>query len=104
MHDFWGVSSLCKPARQRGWSARSRMGALRKIKSRGACWADIAPGHSPSHHVPPVITDPYFFLLALPAIIVLGLGKGGFAGIGMAAAPPPSLYIPPLPAAATLLA
>jgi uncharacterized membrane protein YfcA len=79
------------------------MGALRKIKSRGACWADIAPGHSPSHHVPPVITDPYFYLLALPAIIVLGLGKGGFAGIGMAAAPLLSLYIPPLQAAAILL-
>jgi uncharacterized membrane protein YfcA len=50
-----------------------------------------------------VITDPYFYLLALPAIIVLGLGKGGFAGIGMAAAPLLSLYIPPLQAAAILL-
>ena len=50
-----------------------------------------------------MITDPYFYLLALPAIIVLGLGKGGFAGIGMAAAPLLSLYIPPLQAAAILL-
>src|SRR5689334_12114019 len=52
---------------------------------------------------PPVITDPIFYMLALPAIILLGLGKGGFAGIGMAAAPLLSLYIPPLQAAAILL-
>jgi uncharacterized membrane protein YfcA len=50
-----------------------------------------------------VITDPVFYLLALPAVTVLGLGKGGFAGIGMAAAPLLSLYIPPLQAAAILL-
>jgi uncharacterized protein len=50
-----------------------------------------------------VITDPLFYLLALPAVTVLGLGKGGFAGIGMAAAPLLSLYIPPLQAAAILL-
>ena len=30
-----------------------------------------------------MITDPVFYLLALPAVTVLGLGKGGFAGIGM---------------------
>ena len=50
-----------------------------------------------------MITDPIFYLLALPAITLLGLGKGGFAGIGMAAAPLLSLYIPPLQAAAILL-
>ena len=53
--------------------------------------------------IPDVITDPWFYLLALPAVTVLGLGKGGFAGIGMAAAPLLSLYIPPLQAAAILL-
>jgi len=50
-----------------------------------------------------VITDPIFYLLALPAVTILGLGKGGFAGVGMAAAPLLSLYIPPLQAAAILL-
>jgi uncharacterized protein len=50
-----------------------------------------------------VITDPIFYLLALPAVTVLGLGKGGFAGVGMVAAPLLSLYIPPLQAAAILL-
>src|SRR5689334_19988002 len=51
----------------------------------------------------PVITDPLFYLLALPAVIVLGLGKGGFAGIGMAATPLLALYVPPLQAAAIML-
>jgi uncharacterized membrane protein YfcA len=50
-----------------------------------------------------VITDPLFYLLALPAVTALGLGKGGFAGIGMAATPLLSLYVPPLQAAAILL-
>lgn len=50
-----------------------------------------------------MITDPIFYLLAFPAVVVLGLGKGGFAGVGMAAAPLLSLYIPPLQAAAILL-
>src|SRR5258705_502848 len=30
-----------------------------------------------------IITDPLFYLLAIPAILALGLGKGGFAGVGM---------------------
>jgi uncharacterized membrane protein YfcA len=50
-----------------------------------------------------VITDPVFYLLALPAVTVLGLGKGGFAGIGMAATPLMALHFPPLQAAAIML-
>jgi len=50
-----------------------------------------------------VITDPVFYLLALPAVIFLGLSKGGFAGAGMAATPLLALYVPPLQAAAILL-
>jgi uncharacterized protein len=50
-----------------------------------------------------VITDPIFYALALPAVTCLGLGKGGFAGIGMMAAPMLALYIPPLQAAAIML-
>jgi hypothetical protein len=46
-----------------------------------------------------VITDPVFYLLALPAVTALGLGKGGFAGIGMAATPLLALHVPPLQAA-----
>jgi uncharacterized membrane protein YfcA len=50
-----------------------------------------------------IITDPLFYLLAIPAIIALGLGKGGFAGIGMISTPLLSLVVPPLQAAAVLL-
>jgi uncharacterized protein len=32
-----------------------------------------------------VITDPLFYLLAIPAVTMLGLSKGGFAGLGMVA-------------------
>jgi uncharacterized membrane protein YfcA len=50
----------------------------------------------------PVITDPLFYLLAIPAMVVLGLAKGGFSGIGMISAPMMALAIPPLQAAAIL--
>ena len=50
-----------------------------------------------------MITDPLFYLLAIPAITALGLGKGGFAGAGMISTPLLALTMPPLPAAAILL-
>jgi uncharacterized protein len=50
-----------------------------------------------------VITDPWFILVAIPAVTFLGLAKGGFAGIGIAAAPLMALVVPPLQAAAILL-
>jgi uncharacterized protein len=50
-----------------------------------------------------VITDPLFYLLAIPAILALGLGKGGFAGVGMISTPLLALTVPPLQAAAILL-
>jgi uncharacterized protein len=50
-----------------------------------------------------VITDPLFYLLAIPAVTLLGLGKGGFAGIGMISTPMLALVVPPLQGAAILL-
>jgi uncharacterized membrane protein YfcA len=50
-----------------------------------------------------VILDPLFYLLAIPAVTLLGLGKGGFAGIGMISTPLLALAIPPLQAVAILL-
>ena len=50
-----------------------------------------------------IITDPLFYLLAIPAITALGLGKGGFAGVGMISTPLLALTMPPLQAAAILL-
>jgi len=53
--------------------------------------------------VPPIISDPYFYCAAIPAVIFLGLAKGGFSGVGTAATPLLALYLPPLEAAALLL-
>ena len=50
-----------------------------------------------------IIPDPLFYLLAIPAILALGLGKGGFAGVGMISTPLLALIVPPLQAAAILL-
>ena len=50
-----------------------------------------------------IITDPLFYLVALPAVIFLGLSKGGFSGIGMVSTPLLALIMPPLEAAAILL-
>ena len=50
-----------------------------------------------------IITDPLFYLLTIPAITALGLGKGGFAGVGMISTPLLALTMPPLQAAAILL-
>ena len=50
-----------------------------------------------------VITDPLFYALAIPAVLALGLSKGGFAGAGQMATPMLALAMPPLEAAAVLL-
>ncbi len=50
-----------------------------------------------------VITDPLFYLVAIPAVTFLGLSKGGFAGLGMVATPLLALVVPPLEGAAILL-
>ena len=50
-----------------------------------------------------IITDPVFYLIAIPAVILLGMSKGGFAGIGVVTTPLISLYLPPLEAAALIL-
>ncbi len=50
-----------------------------------------------------IIADPLFYLLAVPAVIALGLSKGGFAGAGQMATPMLALVMPPLEAAAIML-
>jgi hypothetical protein len=50
-----------------------------------------------------VINDPSFYLLAAVAVILLGLSKGGFFGLGVMALPLMSLSVPPLQAAAIIL-
>jgi uncharacterized membrane protein YfcA len=50
-----------------------------------------------------IITDPLFYALAVPAVLALGLSKGGFAGVGQAALPLLALAIPPFQAGAIML-
>jgi uncharacterized membrane protein YfcA len=50
-----------------------------------------------------MISDWTFYALALPAVLLLGLGKGGFAGIGILALPLLSMVVPPVQAVAITL-
>jgi len=50
-----------------------------------------------------VIDDPWFYALAVPAVIMLGLAKGGFAGMGALSLPIVAMAISPVRAAAIIL-
>jgi uncharacterized membrane protein YfcA len=50
-----------------------------------------------------IITDPLFYVFAVPAVVFLGLSKGGFSGIGMVSTPLLAIIMSPLEAAAILL-
>jgi uncharacterized membrane protein YfcA len=50
-----------------------------------------------------MITDPHFYLAAIPAVILMGLAKGGFAGVGMLGVPMLALVISPIQGAAITL-
>ncbi len=47
--------------------------------------------------------DPLFWIVAVTAVTLLGLAKGGFVGIGMVATPMLALIVPPLQAVAMML-
>lgn len=51
-----------------------------------------------------MLDDPWFYAIAVPTVILIGISKGGVAGgLGMLGVPLLSLRIPPLEAAAVLL-
>ncbi|NYZ16565.1 sulfite exporter TauE/SafE family protein [Azospirillum sp. RWY-5-1] len=50
-----------------------------------------------------MITDPVFYLAAIPAVILVGLAKGGLSGIGMLAMPLLAMAVDPVQAAAIML-
>ncbi len=50
-----------------------------------------------------MITDWTFYAMAVPAVILMGLSKGGFSGVGMVSLPMMALVAPPLQVAAILL-
>ena len=61
-------------------------------------------GLSCGHCNPPaMLTDPFFYLVAIPAVFLLGLTKGGFAGIGVVAVPMMTLAVSPVMAASIIL-
>jgi uncharacterized membrane protein YfcA len=76
---------------------------MRKRASSFAGGVAITALPQPDLPVPTIITDPFFYVVAIPAVIFLGLSKGGFSGVGIAATPLLALYLPPLEAAALLL-
>jgi uncharacterized membrane protein YfcA len=49
------------------------------------------------------MTDPLFYVLTVVAVILLGISKGGFLGLGVMSLPLMSLFVPPLQAAAIIL-
>ena len=51
-----------------------------------------------------MITDPWFYVAAVPAVLLFGIAKGGFGGgLGVVAVPLMALVVSPLQAAAVLL-
>ena len=51
-----------------------------------------------------MLTDPTFYLFALPAVFLIGISKGGFGGgAALLAVPLMSFALPPLQAAGILL-
>jgi uncharacterized membrane protein YfcA len=50
-----------------------------------------------------MITDPWFYLVAIPAVVLSGLGKGGLSGLGNVSVPLMALIISPVQAAAVML-
>ena len=50
-----------------------------------------------------MIVDPWFYAVAIPAVILVGLSKGGFAGIGALSLPLLALQISPLRGAVIML-
>lgn len=50
-----------------------------------------------------MITDPWFYAVAIPAVILIGLAKGGFTVVTLLSVPLLALVIPPVQAAAVTL-
>ena len=50
-----------------------------------------------------MILDPWFYAVAIPAVLITGISKGGFGGIALLAVPLMSLVISPIQAAGIML-
>ncbi|MBT5330379.1 MAG: sulfite exporter TauE/SafE family protein, partial [Porticoccaceae bacterium] len=50
-----------------------------------------------------MISDPWFYLVAIPAVLITGMSKGGFGGVALIAVPLMALVISPVQAAGIML-
>jgi uncharacterized membrane protein YfcA len=50
-----------------------------------------------------MITDPLFYAAAVPAVLLMGLAKGGFSGLGLLSLPLMALVVSPVQSAAIML-
>ncbi|MCP8939790.1 sulfite exporter TauE/SafE family protein [Alsobacter sp. SYSU M60028] len=50
-----------------------------------------------------MISEPFFYLVAVPAVVLMGLSKGGFSGLGLLSMSMLSLAVSPVKAAAIML-
>ncbi|QFU15443.1 sulfite exporter TauE/SafE family protein [Microvirga thermotolerans] len=50
-----------------------------------------------------MITDPLFYAAAVPAVVLMGLAKGGFSGLGLLSLPLMALVVSPVQSAAIML-
>ncbi|MCB8822376.1 sulfite exporter TauE/SafE family protein [Microvirga rosea] len=50
-----------------------------------------------------MITDPLFYAAAIPAVVLMGLSKGGFSGLGLLSLPLMALVVSPVQSAAIML-
>lgn len=50
-----------------------------------------------------MISDPWFYLVAIPAVLITGMSKGGFGGVALIAVPLMALVISPVHAAGIML-
>ena len=103
------TARIAAPGRARGGTI-ARAGkvcgsgkSVYRFRKRERRMARPARRASPDFALLPLIHDPLFYAVAIPAVILLGLSKGGFAGVGTAATPLVALYLPPLEAAALIL-
>jgi uncharacterized membrane protein YfcA len=53
--------------------------------------------------MPPLLQDPLFYSFAIPAVILIGLAKGGFSGLGAIGMPLMAFGVEPVAGAAILL-
>jgi uncharacterized membrane protein YfcA len=74
-----------------------------RLRATMLCRFILLPAACEGLSVSLVYTDPSFYAAALTAVIILGLAKGGFNGLGLMAVPLLALVISPVQAAAILL-